>query len=316
MKLSQYSPDWRQEPKFDSHCHIYPAPALPAQLQSLKSKTRALAKPFTRATHSTFLGLRALPAALRKVTEEFGVALAASHLLIESTEEDRKEEVEEANIIGSLVVSHPPLISNKFTLEVCERNSTYIPALQFEGKGPISEFVGLMKKKKIKVLKIHPMAEGKGPKDKDYLDLLEAAEENNWIVVVHSGEVWAHLGFKKPGLGNIELFFDWFKDFPRVKFVAAHMNIHAPRALLDLDPFPDNLWVTLSWQNSASMNLAIQTLGADRLLFATDWPLLGGNGLLHAEKLHKAMTMNRLSSADREKIWRLNAFDLMDRKKK
>ncbi|MBX2994680.1 MAG: amidohydrolase family protein [Bdellovibrionaceae bacterium] len=299
---------------FDFHTHVYPIPDLPFGLQSIKKGARSLIAPWTRQTQALAAGLRRAPVWARGVTEELSMGYLMSHLLIESSFRDFEDACRKSGIDGALLVAHPPLIPNSF-IQACAKDRPHlIPAWQFpflDRGAPIDAFVADMKANGVRVLKIHPMADGFGPEDERYRALLDVASKEGWLVVLHSGVVRSHLAFQDPKLGDPRLFFDWFRQYPKVNFVVAHFNIHDPEQLLDIDLNFDNVWWTLSWQTAGSMGRAIEKLGAERLLFASDWPLLGGNQQVIKDRLIEAMNERLLDQDERALIWSGNAKTLL-----
>jgi 2,3-dihydroxybenzoate decarboxylase len=118
-----------------------------------------------------------------------------------------------------------------------------------------------------------------------------------------------------------------FDDFPRLKIVLGHMgeglpfwlpridkkmalfqNIHAPERELNKPPsqyFHDNFYITTSGMNyEEPLLLAHKVMGADRILFAVDYPFE------EAEEPVRFMDNAPISDQDRRKIYQTNAEKL------
>src|SRR6185503_9616178 len=67
------------------------------------------------------------------------------------------------------------------------------------------------------------------------------------------------------------------RDFPRVRFVLAHMNFFHPEEAIDLAARHENVLLDTSWQPAGVIRRAFRRLGETRLLFGSDWPFLGSN---------------------------------------
>jgi 5-carboxyvanillate decarboxylase len=113
-----------------------------------------------------------------------------------------------------------------------------------------------------------------------------------------------------------------FDQFPKLKLVVGHMAEGIPFYLPRLDNrylweveagglpkwkrlpseyFNENVWVCTSGMNYAQpLTMTLQTVGADRILFAVDYPYEVGRGSV------KAMDEMPISEVDKNKIYHLN----------
>ena len=162
-----------------------------------------------------------------------------------------------------------------------------------------------------RVLKIHPAADGEGPSSKRYRTLLASAENLKLPVIIHTGCLHSRLLYKNASFGNAELFKPWFKDFPNIQFVLAHMNFHKPNVAMDLACEFQNVFVDTSWQPAETIGEAVRRIGAERVLFGSDWPLLGNNLSVGLQRIEDCLRTGLVTRADAELIRGKNALRLL-----
>src|SRR5579871_6214843 len=100
----------------DFHTHVYPD--LPffskySVLRQARSQLRDFVKIYSILEHDMQIRLRRSPRLMRTTIEEFSSLGVGAHLLVESSLSDLKSAMRTARVGKSLVVAHPPLISNE-----------------------------------------------------------------------------------------------------------------------------------------------------------------------------------------------------------
>ena len=307
IQPSIYDSDWVGV--IDAHVHVFSDPVGDfaefsqkwtglgrENWNQVKSQARSVSSPAFRLFHRAYSGLRHFPALVRAGVEELGALAPGPALLLESSFSDLVASMDAEGVRGAVLIAHPPFLSNNQVLEFARNHpDRIVPALNFskgfagstaeavrEFKEAISETQGRL------LLKIHAAADGEGPESEHYQALLEVASEWSIPVILHTGCLQAHLIHRKPSQGSALKFRSWFADYPRTPFILAHMNMHEPAHALEMGEEFSNLLVDTSWQPAEVIGEAVRRLGAERVLFASDWPLLGGNQRVAMERLSEA----------------------------
>ena len=93
---------------------------------------------------------------------------------------------------------------------------------------------------------------------------------------------------------------------PKTRFVLSHSNLadYEP-AIAIAKRFPNTILDT-AWQTAASLKKIIDSIGAERVLFASDWPVLGDQQRTQRRILSKL----KLKPGELERISWKNATDL------
>jgi hypothetical protein len=166
-------------------------------------------------------------------------------------------------------------------------------------------------KKGARALKIHTAADGEGVDSERYHELLATATELGLFVILHTGCLHSNLVFKKPELSRAELFAPWFTEYPDLTFILAHMNFHEPQVAMDLVIEHANVHVDTSWQPAETIGEAVRRVGSDRVLFGSDWPLLGNNISVGLERIEDCVETGLITREDARKILGENAVRLL-----
>ena len=158
---------------------------------------------------------------------------------------------------------------------------------------------------------LHPDTQGLGIGDKEAMAaVMEAALSLDLIVVIHASEPVGHL---YPGKGNTtpDKLYAFVRNFPQNRIVCAHWGGGLP--FYSVMPEVAEALALVYFDTAASPLLydshifsAIASLnGADRVLFGTDFPLVGYRRAL------KQVEEADLDPHDEERILGLNAAELL-----
>ncbi len=305
---------------FDFHVHVFndalkkiiPRSILYERLNDFRKKGRTWIKPLSSTIHKLQTSLRYLPDTARNQIDQLAAIIPLPSLLVESTLSDLKDAMWDANIDYAMVIAHPPIISNEFILEICSKEPHLIPAVNIP-KGTIKPGNILKKyvKKGAKALKIHPSADGEGSDSLRYRALIRTASDLGLPIILHTGCMHARLIHKSPLQAHAERFITWYEKYPKTQFILAHMNFHEPHAAIDLcEKFP-NLWVDTSWQPPEVIGEAVRRIGAERVLFGTDWPLLGNNMVVGRKRIRDCLDIGLLNDHQAQLILGENAIQLL-----
>lgn len=295
----------------DFHTHIYPSVPFSELVSDQRRKLRSLLKTQVRIQHWAQTKIRTLPESLQRSIEEVATVSLAPRLLIESDKSDHREAMDESLVDRAVVVAHPPLITNDFLLQCTEAEDDLIPAVYIKpGDSPATELEKYFERG-VRILKLHPITDGMTTESKHYREQLEFAEKKGMIVIIHSGVIHSKLMFKRPDYGDISKLASGFEKYPNVNFVVAHMNFHFPDSALKVAREFPNVYLTTSWQPTEVIAKAAKDLGDERLLFSSDWPLLGDNMAVATSRIREGSQLSLYSRETEKKILGGNAAKLL-----
>ncbi len=236
--------------------------------------------PLARRSHEMQTQARTFPPIVRDLLDELGAVSIFPHLILESSAADQLHAMDELAIDAALTVAFPPLISSDFILELAAQDSRRIPVVAFDKKQSLEDVDRLFEhyhSAGVRILKIYPLYDGLDADSAFYQHQLQLAEKNKWLVILHTGALHVKLFMPRTELGDVTRFESWFTTFPQLNFVLAHMGLHASRPVIDLAKKHLNTWLTTSWQPADVIAQAVHAIGANRVLYSSDWPLLGEN---------------------------------------
>jgi predicted TIM-barrel fold metal-dependent hydrolase len=285
-------------------------------LQNIRRQARGWIKPLMGSLHELHSHLRYLPEVARKNLDEFSRLVPLPGLLVESTLTDLKEAMTFARVDQALAIAHPPLISNEFLLELASLHPEIIPGVNIP-KG-VDRPIQLLKKyfsQGARALKIHPALDQEGPDSPRYRALIRTASDLGLPIILHTGSARMHLFYKpfyKESFSrSAEQFSKWFENYPRARFVLAHMNFHEPSIALDLCEEFENVHVDTSWQPAEVVSEAVRRIGAERVLFGSDWPVVGDNMTVGRQRIQNCIASGLLNDQQASLILGDNARKLL-----
>jgi predicted TIM-barrel fold metal-dependent hydrolase len=301
----------------DFHTHIFPNslenyPAIARTRRHL----RTLMRPFANSVHKAQPMVRFLPVRTRSRVDLLSGLASIPSLFVESSARDLEQAMNQSGIDYSVIIAHPPLISNEFVLEAAQEGThgapRLIPAVHIpkSAERPAAALKSLVKKG-ARVLKIHPAADGEKASSTRYKALLKTAKDLGIPVILHTGCMQTPLMYKNPSLGRVELYAPWFKAHPELRFVLAHMNQHEPQLAVDLAVEFPNLFVDTSSQPPEAIGEAVRRIGAERVLFASDWPMIGNNFSIAKKRIHDCVKIGLINEEQEKLILGENAAKLL-----
>lgn len=276
----------------DSHVHVFPdrlqkiarklaptrADEITTTMSMLRSQGRMLLQPVSRTFHTLQPMTRFLPKPARDALDSLGAMAMIPGMLVESTPMDLGAALDGSDIDFALVIAHPPAAQNEFVLELTQEDDRFLPVVNIPRNSPrpaalLKKFV----KQGARALKLHPAADGEGVDSFRYRRLLQTADELGLPVIIHTGCLHIRPFYRDPKQGDVKRFLKWFGMYPNIRFILAHMNFHCPGDAMDIAEEHSNVFLETSWQPSETVAEAVSRVGAERVMFGSDWPLLGAN---------------------------------------
>jgi predicted TIM-barrel fold metal-dependent hydrolase len=312
-------------PIIDSHVHVFPnwvgdwmekwtpdaaqGVAL-GTLELLRRRARDWLGPVSSQLHRVQTAIRHVPAPARGVLDGL-TAITPLGLAVESTAADLEAVMEKNRVDYALVIASPPHCTNEFLLQVCRDNPRLLPIVNIpKGTERPGTVLKELAKLGAKAVKIHPAMDGEGYDSARYQAVLQAADELGLPLILHTGCIHSRILYRAPEQGDVRNFEPWFDAYPDLRFVLAHTNFHDPGAALDLAEKYGNLAVETSWQPSEVIGESVRRLGAERVLFGSDWPLLGNNVSVGLSRIREAVDSSFITEAQAELVYGGNALKL------
>lgn len=281
-----------------------------AAQEKLKQKQRGLAGLMQKTSPL----LRKLPESVRGAAELAHSVVSVGSSLGQTSKTDLLESMERNGISKSIVIAHPPVIPNEFILKECANEPRLLPVVNIplKEKSPKERLTEYYERGAI-ALKIHASSDGMPPNNAFYNELVATADELGLPVIIHTGCFKLRPIFKEPELGNAENFKFWFTKFPKTKFVLAHLNYQDPEKAIEYCKRYENVYADVSWQDADIIKLAMKET-PEKIMFGSDWPLVGDNQTVMAQRLNQAgldqEEMAKISSDTAFKVFGQKALGL------
>jgi len=265
-----------------------------------RASAREWIRPFVNSMHSLQPLVRVLPGQARTHFERLSSLAPVPSLLVESGPADLKAAMESAGIDRAVLIAHPPVIDNDFILELCqERPDALIPAVNISpGASRPGIRLARYAKKGARALKIHASADGEPLTSPRYAALLKEADKEGLIVILHTGCLHIPFLYKDAHLSEARNFIPWFRKYPGIRFILAHMNYHDPQVALDLAESYAGVFVDTSWQPTEMIGEAVRRLGPEKVLFGSDWPLMGNNIAVGLRRIQSSVEGGLITEED------------------
>lgn len=177
--------------------------------------------------------------------------------------------------------------NNKWTLDTSRKHSSLISLVSFHPDMEVC-FVSLLKEYIIdgaKGIKLHPMAQGFDPNDIRLKDMYETCNELSLPVVFHCGRV---ANARLNEFSDVEIIEPLIKRYGNIPFILTHMADGNVNDVLRLSEIYDNVYFDTSivitgyppigetnepsWTEDCIVEDIVNRVGADRLIFGSDYP--------------------------------------------
>jgi predicted TIM-barrel fold metal-dependent hydrolase len=122
---------------------------------------------------------------------------------------------------------------------------------------------------------LHPERDRMRADHPAYRAAFDVCQRRSKFLILHTG-----CFHRRPLSGarvEAEAFEPLFRAFPRVRVCLAHATRENPAGAFELMGHYDQLFADTSWLTHDAIALGLRTVGARRLLWGSDWPMLNGN---------------------------------------
>ncbi len=295
----------------DFHTHIYPQNSFRNHISETQNeKIKSAFKYYSLFTHAIQQKIHIIPDTIRKNFDPLLLAFTLPPLAANSTAADLNTELLNNNIDFAIVAAHPPVITNQHIIAETNINKKLIPCLSLNFADAELFTVSNLTNPKF-ILKINPMAIDFDLNDEKVIEILELWNKNSWPLVIHTGALHSSF-FKHPEAGQIESLLTMVEKYKSIDFILLHMNIFKPYEALEFCQKFENTKVTTSWQSEELITIACKKLGSERILFSSDWPLVGNNIEIRKNMIQNMLQNGHLTTAEAENILYLNAQKILE----
>jgi predicted TIM-barrel fold metal-dependent hydrolase len=187
--------------------------------------------------------------------------------------------MQQHGIDRTVIASLEPFITTQEILEIiapCKEKFVVFASVARSEKNPAEYLRKYIESGQVAGLKIHPVIGGYACNE-----LLEATRETVSLAVAHDLPILIHTGHIPSstlaglagGCNEARAVEPLVAAFPQGKFVLAHIGWESWRYILRLAQKYPNVCVETSWQPAHIIRRAVDVLGAERVLFGSDFPL-------------------------------------------
>ncbi len=281
------------------------------RIKELRRQARSWARPMVDAVHGFQTLIRHFPdgaqAPLEGITELAGLP----GLLIESTEGDLLEAMDQADVRTALVMPHPRFLSNDEVLELSKIHHRLLPVVSvgIEIDHPAKMLKKYVEKGAIAV-KIDPHPARLQLDSRKYSSILKMASDLEIPIILHTGCGYNGM-LSHQRSGQIQQFEAWFKNYPHLNFILIQLNFSNPDIVYYLCDQYSNLYIETSGQPAEAIGEIARRIGASRVLYGSNWPWIGDNLAITKKRVELCEPMGLLNREQIELILGGNAVKLL-----
>ena len=154
-------------------------------------------------------------------------------------------------------------------------------------------------------VKLHPTMQRIRPDDPRAMALYEVCRQRELIVFFHAGRAGVEPEFMQP-YARMEHYRAPVEEFPDVRFVFGHAGARDLEEAIPVARGRTNVWMEAHGQGVRDIRRLLGTVGPERVLFGTDWPLFP-----QAASLAKLLIATRKDPVVRDRVFRENARELL-----
>jgi len=158
---------------------------------------------------------------------------------------------------------------------------------------------------------VHPILDERDPSCELYHRIAEVCAAHDLPMICRTG--LTHYSERHDAeLALAPKYESLIKAHPKTSFVLSHSNLAQYRDAIAMAKTSENIWLDTAWQNVQSISEMIQEIGAERILFASDWPILGDQQAVQRRILEKlnldAQQLEAITFMNANRLYRLDLF--------
>lgn len=184
----------------------------------------------------------------------------------------------------------PPKIlheNNLWTIDTAKENNRLIPLVSFhpDMKGRLWSFLECYMNEGAKGVKLHPMAQGFEPLNRRFEEIYRYCSDTRFPVVFHCGRV---ANARLNEYSDLDRILPVIDRYPEIPFILTHMadgnvndviktannytNVYFDTSIV-ITGYPPIMKTNIpSWLDDGEVVDVINTIGADRIIFGSDYP--------------------------------------------
>lgn len=209
-----------------------------------------------------------------------------------ATLENMRESLDGTDIAHTVCLPIAPHVTFKDLIGAAAHDDRIVPftTVDFDDMSSMEESLREDVRDGARGLKLHPVIQRVSPTDERTSRVLEAFQPLGRPVLVHAGKSQYYLGDEKhrnvAAFGSIKPIAHMVRNFPGIRFVVGHAGLFWHREVRALMGGLKNVWVDTSFQSPYTIRKLIRSFGAERVMYASDWPY--GNRKPHLRTVRAA----------------------------
>jgi predicted TIM-barrel fold metal-dependent hydrolase len=196
-----------------------------------------------------------------------------------ATIENMRHSMKEAGVKMTACMPIPPYVTFEDLEKACQSDDRIIPftAVDFDRKYDFESELKDHVERGAKGLKLHPIIQKEPLTSKRTHEVVEAFRPFGLPVLFHCGVSSYYLGEDRKynevtEFGEIHFGRDLAAAFPDVKFIAGHAGLFQVDDVIEMLSGLKNVSVDISFQPPEKIRELVKAFGAERVLYASDWP--------------------------------------------
>lgn len=181
--------------------------------------------------------------------------------------------LDDSGVERAVLLAVPPVSSNETVLEICRQEKRFIPFVSFADCRNPGQSLESAIKAGGRGIKLHPLLQNLLPGDERFFIAASAASAHRIPLVIHAGGT--RRLFRLSGTARVEpqSLRELASTFPKTNIVIAHCGLWEYRDMIAIAATAPNLYLDISFQSASVMGLAVKTVGANRVLLGSDFPM-------------------------------------------
>lgn len=216
------------------------------------------------------------------------------------------QSMDKQGIDHAVVYSLEPLTKTQELLELTKPHRDRISifaSVNKEIKDRVGYLAPYVESGAVRGIKIHPQVGGYSNDEiyNDVKDVIALAGEYHLPVSFHTGHIPVEALTGIGGNVDVKSIEPLIKAFPECTIILNHIGWESWREVLTLATRYPNLMVETSWQPAHVVRRAVKTIGAERVLFGSDFPMFQQwqalrevRRALHPDEFEKVASLNAL----------------------
>ena len=194
-----------------------------------------------------------------------------------ATVDGLKEAMREFDIARSVILPVEPYGTTVELLSLIKDQNSLVPFASVDPHDPgrIDKLTRYMKAG-CRGLKLHPIIQKFEPTCRECFEILEEYSQYELPVIFHCGR---HSYYLRPTGAEENAdprnYVKLFSAFPGMRFILAHSGMFQCLTTIDIAERFENVYLETSFQPTDILHRAIKKVGADRVVYGSDWPFGG-----------------------------------------